>query len=108
MIVIHDASVIQSLLFFYPRIFAWAAWLEFELMMSYMVMMVSQETEGRWMWKKPPPASRKQGDGGGTVVRKIQRHKQILSAKERLLNGIVFVWSLFLIFPTILPTLDLL
>lgn len=44
------------------------------------------ETEGRWMWKKPPPASRKQGDGGGTVVRKIQRHKQILSAKERLLN----------------------
>lgn len=58
-----------------------------EFIMSHIVMIFSQEKEGRWMWKKPPPASRKGGEGT-TIVRKIQRHKQILSAKERLLKGI--------------------
>ena len=60
------------------------------MMLSFMVMIFCQEKEGLWIWKKPPPASRRRGDGS-TIVTKNQRHKQILSAKERLLKGIVFV-----------------
>lgn len=82
MVVIHVFIGFSPYYFFFQKTFAW-----FEFIMSHIVMIFSQEKEGRWMWKKPPPASRKQGEGK-TIVRKIQRHKQILSAKERLLKGI--------------------
>ncbi|XVE66083.1 hypothetical protein DITRI_Ditri08aG0052600 [Diplodiscus trichospermus] len=47
------------------------------------------EVKGCWMWRKPPPCSRKQADGGNIVEGKKRRPMKKLSAREKLLKGLV-------------------
>ena len=51
----------------------------------------SQEEKGCWMWKKPPPCSRKRANYGrseeGKRTKKVRRQAQNKSVKEKLLKG---------------------
>ena len=51
----------------------------------------SQEEKGCWMWKKPPPCSRKRAHSGhseeGKRTKKVKRQSQNKSVKEKLLKG---------------------
>ncbi|XWS68734.1 hypothetical protein CRYUN_Cryun04dG0117100 [Craigia yunnanensis] len=44
------------------------------------------EVKSCWIWKKPPPCSRKQVDGGNIVEGKKRRAMKKLSAREKLLE----------------------
>ncbi|KDP23260.1 hypothetical protein JCGZ_23093 [Jatropha curcas] len=50
------------------------------------------EQKGCWMWKKPPPCSRKQDDGGnpedGKKTRKVKQQGQDMPARENFPKGL--------------------
>ena len=54
-----------------------------------------QDEKSCWMWKKPPPASKKRvadsvDPEDGKVIRIIKRQKTNTSVREKLLKGMVF------------------
>jgi hypothetical protein len=60
-----------------------------------MLTFASQDDKSCWMWKKPPPASKKRvadsvGPEDGKVIRIIKRQKTNISVREKLLKGMVF------------------
>jgi len=60
-----------------------------------MLTFASQDEKSCWMWKKPPPASKKRvadsvGPEDGKVIRIIKRQKANISVREKLLKGMVF------------------
>lgn len=52
-----------------------------------------QEEKGCWMWKRPPPCSRKRVNNGqledGKRSRKVIQRAQNLSVKAKLLKGLL-------------------
>lgn len=52
----------------------------------------SQEERDCWMWKRPPPCSRKPVDNGeledGKITKKVTRRAQNMPAKAKLLKGL--------------------
>ena len=61
----------------------------------------SQEEKESWVWKKPPPRSRKQVITGNPEERKRVRREiksaQYMSVKEKLLKGLVSLLTLILV-----------
>lgn len=63
-----------------------------------------QEEKASWLWKIPPPNSRRQadtGDVGDGKPRTVRRKTQMMSVSERLLKG-KFLYFLLLFFVLVL------
>lgn len=54
-------------------------------------MLLIQEVDGRWKWKKPPPPSEEKvvyvNPEEGEKVKKVIRKAQTISMREKLLQG---------------------